>query len=316
METPFGSIDVRDAHAHFFSHHFFTALASQSPLARDHPRPIERVGEVTGWTMPPEGPADLADVWVEELGKRGVSSALLIASIPGDEASIAAAVAAHPTHIHGGFMVDPTAEDAVTRVAAAFDDKKLRIACLFPAMHRFSIAETDKVRAIAALAAERPRTAVFVHFGALSVGVRGRLGLPSRFDLRYSNPVDLHALASEIEGASFIIPHFGAGMFREALMVARLCPNVYLDTSSSNAWIDFTPGVKDLADVFKRALDVVGPKRLLFGTDSSFFPRGWNEGVFKGQCEAMAQAGVTNDDARLVLGDNLARLLDVKNSRG
>ena len=37
-----------------------------------------------------------------------------------------------------------------------------------------------------------------------------------------------------------IIPHFGAGLFREALMVADLCPNVLLDTSSSNGWIKYS----------------------------------------------------------------------------
>jgi len=30
--------------------------------------------------------------------------------------------------------------------------------------------------------------AVFVHCGALKVGIRQKLGLPSPFDMRYSNP--------------------------------------------------------------------------------------------------------------------------------
>jgi hypothetical protein len=66
----------------------------------------------------------------------------------------------------------------------------------------------------------------------------------------------------------FVVPHFGAGYFREALMLADLCPNVYLDTASSNSWIKYE-GL-ELKTVFRRALDVVGPGRLLFGTDSSF----------------------------------------------
>ncbi len=52
----------------------------------------------------------------------------------------------------------------------------------------------------------------------------------------------------------FIIPHFGAGMFREALMAADTCPNIHLDTSSSNSWIRYTPGLT-LDAVFKTALD-------------------------------------------------------------
>ena len=53
-------------------------------------------------------------------------------------------------------------------------------------------------------------------------------------------------------------------------MLADLCPNVYLDTSSTNSWMRYE--ALDLKTVFRRALAVAGPERLLFGTDSSFFP--------------------------------------------
>jgi uncharacterized protein len=54
-----------------------------------------------------------------------------------------------------------------------------------------------------------------------------------------------------------VIPHFGAGYFREALMVADLCPNVYLDTSSSNGWMRYQTEDLDLARVFRKALEVL-----------------------------------------------------------
>ena len=88
------------------------------------------------------------------------------------------------------------------------------------------------------------------------------------------------------------MPHFGAGMFREALMLADGCANVYFDTSSSNAWMRYTPGLT-LAEVFRTALKVTGPERLLFGTDSSWFPRGWQAGVLAAQVEALDAAGAT-----------------------
>ena len=53
-----------------------------------------------------------------------------------------------------------------------------------------------------------------------------------------------------------MVPHFGAGYFREALMLADLCPNVYLDTSSSNSWVRYE-GL-DLKTVFQRALESWG----------------------------------------------------------
>ena len=53
-----------------------------------------------------------------------------------------------------------------------------RAMCLFPAMHRFSI-QDERARRLFDVAAATPGTAVFVHCGVLSVGVRKKLGLPS-----------------------------------------------------------------------------------------------------------------------------------------
>src|SRR5205814_8791921 len=145
---------------------------------------------------------------------------------------------------------------------------------------------------------------VFVHCGVLTVGVRKKLGLPSLFDMRYSDPIDLHEVALRYPKLNFVIPHFGAGYFREALMLADLCPNVYLDTSSTNSWMRYE-GL-DMKTVFRRALDTVGAGRLLFGTDSSFFPRGWNYAVYEAQTRAMLDLGVSGSDARMIIEGNLA----------
>jgi len=312
--TPFGDLEVFDAHTHFFSHKFFETLTGQSPQFGKEPNAIERAGALTGWTMPPRDPAELAAVWASELDHHGVSGALMIASVPGDEESVAAAVAAFPDRIAGAFMFDPTKPDAESRARRAFDDLGLRVVCLFPAMHHYSMAENEGARAVAALASERPGTAVFVHCGALSVGARKKLGLPSLFDMRRSNPLDIYRLAAEFSKTKFIIPHFGAGMFRETMMLADLCPNVYVDTSSANKWMRYEaapPAQFDLSTVFKRALDVVGSERLLFGTDSSFFPRGWVASVFDAQIDALSQTGVNKEQARAIFGGSLRRLLNL-----
>ena len=310
--TPFGSLEVFDAHTHFFSRRFFETLIKQSPQLSAESNAIERAAEMTGWTMPPLDPAELAAIWKSEFDRHGVSGALMIASVPGDEESVAAAVAAFPDRIAGAFMFDPTKPDAETRARRAFDDLGLRVVCLFPAMHHYSVAENEGVRAVVAAASEKPGTAVFVHCGALSVGVRKKLGLPSAFDLRRSNPLDIYRLAAEFPKTNFIVPHFGAGMFRETMMLADLCPNVYVDTSSTNKWMKYEAAPVDLPLVFKRALDVVGHERLLFGTDSSFFPRGWIASVFDAQVEALDEIGASEEQARAIFGGNLRRLLNLE----
>ena len=132
---------------------------------------------------------------------------------------------------------------------------------------------------------------MFVHCGVLSVGVRKKLGLPSPFDLRLGDPLAVAALASRYPTCRSIIPHFGAGLFREALMAADQCANIHLDTSSSNSWMKYHPGLT-LEGVFRQALAVAGPDRLLFGTDSSFFPRGWQQPVHDAQLAALDAIGV------------------------
>jgi predicted TIM-barrel fold metal-dependent hydrolase len=118
---------------------------------------------------------------------------------------------------------------------------------------------------------------VFVHCGVISVGVRGKLGLPSPFDLRLGDPLALASVAAAYPSVPVIVPHFGAGRFQEALMAADQCATIHFDTSSSNGWMKYYPGLT-LDAVFRQALAVVGPRRLLFGTDSSFFPRGGRAG--------------------------------------
>lgn len=307
--TPFGSLEILDAHCHLFSHRFFTTLAGQSPQLSQLPDPVSRIGELTGWVMPPNDPARLGAAWKDELDRHEVQAALLIASVPNDEESVAAAVAADPDRLAGAFMFDPTRPDAEARARRAFDEFGLRVACLFPAMHHFSITECEGVRAVASLAAARPGTAVFVHCGALSVGVRKKLQLPSPFDIRRGNPLELCRVTAEFARARFIVPSFGAGLFRETMLLADLCPNVYVDTSSSNKWMAYEAAPVDLAVIFKRALAVLGPERLLFGTDSSFFPRGWNAEIFHTQINALLEAGISEEQAQAILGGNLRRLL-------
>src|SRR5262245_2569850 len=309
--TPFGDLEVFDAHTHFFSHKFFETLIWQSPQLGKVSNAIERAAEITGWTMPPRDSADLAAIWTSDFDRHGVSGALMMASVPGDEESVAAAVEAFPNRIAGAFMFDPTKPDAESRARRAFDDLGLRVVCLFPAMHHYSVAENESVRAIAALSSERPGAAVFVHCGALSVGVRKKLGLPSLFDMRRSNPLDVYRLAAEFPKTKFIIPHFGAGMFRETMMLADLCPNVFVDTSSSNRWMNYEAAPVDLPMIFKRALSVVGHDRLLFGTDSSFFPRGWHASVFDAQVGALGEIGASEAQARAIFGSNIRRLLNL-----
>ena len=297
---------LNDAHCHFFSAAFFDALMAE--LVRTGQRqagtPTGTLSQALAWEMP-GAPEQLADRWVAELDRHGVTRIALIASTPGDEVSVAAAVARHPSRLVGFFMLNAAAPDAVDRAARALGDLGLRGICLFPAAHDFRL--NDDVVARLFEVAEATGGAVFAHCGVLSMGVRKRLGLQSSFDLRLGDPLALARVAARFPGVPTIIPHFGSGFLREALMAVDSCPNIYLDTSSSNGWVRYHPRLT-LDEVFRRALDVAGPDRLLFGTDSSFFPRGWQRAILDEQKAIVSRLGVSQDEEEKIFGGNFERL--------
>ena len=300
-----------DSHCHFFSSRFLEILTKDiADFSGD-----DRAGAAAarlGWDAP--GTAEvLADRWAAELDRHGVSRSALIASIPGDETSVATAVARHPSRFVGFVMFNPLVPDVPARLARALGEQRFRVVALFPAMHRYRL-DDEAVRPVF----ETARThgaAVFVHCGVLSVGVRKKLGLPSPFDLRLGDPLAVAALALGYPSVPVIIPHFGAGLFREALMAADQCANIHLDTSSSNSWMKYHPGLT-LEAVFRQAVSVTGPERLLFGTDSSFFPRGWQVPVHQAQLAALDAAGVGAEDRVKILGGNFDRLFPVASTTG
>jgi uncharacterized protein len=288
---------INDAHCHFFSSRFLELLAPDTGGA-------ESISQRLQWD-PPKTAAELGDRWLAELERHGVSRTALIASVPGDAASVAEAVAHHPDRFVGFFMHNPMAPGADILLARALKELHMRAICLFPAMHGYHL-DDERVEMVFRAATEHGAT-VFAHCGLLTVGVRAKLGLPSRFDLRLGDPLALGKMALAFPDVPVIVPHFGAGFFREALMAADQCPTIHFDTSSSNSWIRFDGGLS-LEGVFKSALSVVGATRLLFGTDSSWFPRGWQQGIYEEQQRIMGTLGVSVADRTAIFAGNFDRL--------
>ena len=87
-----------------------------------------------------------------------------------------------------------------------------------------------------------------------------RLGLPTLFhcgDEELTLPDDIGPLAERCPEATIILGHAG-GYFHgdDAITWARRCPNLVIETSA-------TPDLR----VLKRALDELGPHRVIFGSD-------------------------------------------------
>ena len=294
---------INDAHCHFFSARFFETLGLQI-TPHQSGDPAVSIPESLGWD-PPGRAETLADRWVAELDSHGITRAAIMASVPGDEASISAAVHRHPDRFVGMTMLDPTVAGATARVKRTLEANELRCVCLFPAMHGYELTH-EAVEPVFSAAAEAGG-AVFVHCGVLTVGVRRKLRLATHVNVRAGDPLALTSLASQYPSVPVVIPHFGAGFLRESLMAADLCPNIYLDTSSSNSWLKYHPGLT-LTQVFQQAIETLGPERLLFGTDSSFFPRGWQRTVLETQLSILDALKITPTARHAILADNFDRI--------
>jgi hypothetical protein len=73
----------------------------------------------------------------------------------------------------------------------------------------------------------------------------------------------------------------------------------------------YYPGLT-LDAVFRQAVQVAGADRLLFGTDSSFFPRGWQRPIHEAQLRAMDAAGVDGKAREKILAGNFQRLFPLE----
>jgi predicted TIM-barrel fold metal-dependent hydrolase len=143
---------------------------------------------------------------------------------------------------------------------------------------------------------------VLVHFGPLSGG--GGIAYS-----RNINPLVLHDVAKGFPTVPFVVPHFGCGYPTELLHLCWACENVYVDTSGNNEWMRWMIPELTLPELFRRFRETVGAGRIVFGTDSSHFPRGFVARYVEEQLRACRSVGFTEEEVAAVFAGNARRLL-------
>ena len=56
-------------------------------------------------------------------------------------------------------------------------------------------------------------------------------------------------------------------------------------------------------------LDAVGPERVLYGSDSTVFPRGYRSNVLQEQMEILSRLDLTDEARAAIMGGNARRVL-------
>ena len=300
---------IFDSHLHFFTREVIRFYSQQSAEFRQLKDPTDCVAKKLGISPPPVKPQELAKLWANELDRHKVSRALLFGSVLGEQSSIEKAVKMFPDRFVGFQMVDPT-DPAILEIVKDIASKKLRGLLLFPALHHFFPDDSSCLEIFEL--ARKFKLIVFVHIGTLKILIQEKLGGISQTIQQFGDPQRLGKVLRTFPEVPFIVPHFGGGQLEGLIEPARETRNLYLDTSSSNSWLQQNSKFSSLKALFENILEekAFGSERLLFGTDSTVFPRGWRRDIYETQREALTHLGVTSSDLDLILNDNLEKLIN------
>jgi len=294
-------IEVVDAHAHFFTASTLKAWSLRGRTREGFEQRTRSRTDMTSIELPDES-TDVAQQWVDEMDKYGITA---MGFMVGAEAydDFLEAKARFPGRLMGYANINPNDSEAAEKVDKAARDGLQGIK-LYPSSWS-ELRTYDAACYPVYEAALKNRFPVFLHFG-ITIG--------GQADLRHGNPLDIQVPSRDFPDLNFVIAHFGAGFFRELLLLQYQADNIYMDSSGSNSWMRYLPYDLDIRKIFERAISTGGAEKVIFGTDSTFFPRGFRINILEQQYEAVRSlsegpdAIVSEEDIDAIFRGNILRL--------
>ncbi len=254
------------------------------------------------WTFPdphpPLPPEKAAQRWNEEALKFNLERIVFVTG--GGNETLSAVLAPYQERLSGFAHHSPEEEGSTLKLKEAVTRHGLKGYKIFAPFIQKPLA--DKSFKAIWDTAERHNLPVLIHFGILGGGG----GVASGVNI---SPLSLEPVAKAYPNVPFIVPHFGCGYVRDLLQLSWACANVYVDTSGNNEWMRWYPYPLTLQDLFRRFYETVGPTRIIFGSDSSWFPRGFAHRYLDDQLRACLQLGLAPEAVDLIFGGNARRIL-------
>ncbi len=288
---------VYDAHCHFFTYQGMErrakAFGVETPeeMAKVYE---ERIGRK--FVLPPKKHEDFVEMWVREMDAKGLDKALMLPDW-NDYSFVETATKMYPDRFVPFVMVNPTEENAMEFVREAYSKLDIRGMKLYPPLHYYHAYE-DFMTPFYEFAQDHEMLITY-HMG-ISVGASA--------DLRYMNPSDISPVARDYPKINFAFAHFATGYLRELLFLMYHVKNVYAETSSSNRWMEFLPYDITLHDVFQKVINASSVDNIIFGTDSTMFPRGWRKPIFQWQLAVVNEIGLNKEAIDKIFYKNLERI--------
>jgi hypothetical protein len=209
----------------------------------------------------------------------------------------AAWIREHPDRLSAFAAVQPAAGDlALDTVRRALDKGLIGIGELKAPVQGFSYQDETWCKIVElAIEAQVP----------LNLHVTDPVATPPNAPARPTPLEEFLALARDFPEARFILAHFGGGLpfYELNPAVQKALCNVLYDTAA--APLLYRP------EITRRVVDLVGAKRVLFGTDYPLLthPRETREPEFAKSLRDLRAAGLTIEELDAVLGENAAEVL-------
>ena len=242
-----------------------------------------------------------ADRWAEEVKRYGLRAVGFVTG--GGNENLAMVIKRHPDIFVGfahNYLFGENAAEELRR--AVTEDGMKGYKLLAPMLD--APVEDESAYPVWEVCAELD-IPVLIHFGIQGSG--GGIAWHENI-----NPLKLHNIAKDFPEVTFVVPHFGCAWIRETLQLCWACGNVCVDTSGSNQWVKWVDGDWDTKRLFRKYMETIGPERIIFGTDSSYFPRGFAEPYIQQQIRDVRELNYREEDVQLIFGGNAARLFKIE----
>lgn len=294
---------VLDFHVHFVT----PPRGSGGRIATDPNKPMTYSQRQYRWMLeawdfpnpePTPDPPEVLKLWLGEIDRYNLDGVVFVTG-PGAE-FMAEAQRQHPDKIYGFSHVSPDDPDAVQILKRDLDEYGLKgYKCFGPL---FELPMDDRrYWPLWELLAERRRP-VLIHYGVLGGG--GGIVFHPRM-----SPLTVAPVARAFPELPIVVPHFGAGYWGDLLQLGWANENVFVDSSGSNQWIRWMPYPLTLGDLVRKAYETFGPERVIFATDSQYFPRGFAVRYLQDFVRECAYANIPDTAVRRMLHGNAWDLL-------
>jgi predicted TIM-barrel fold metal-dependent hydrolase len=274
---------IIDGHSHMFTKSMFGKLPPNIP---------ERFKKMQEHTV-----EDNTKAWISAMDRLGIEKTVFMSTSRLNKDFIE--FIGSSDRLVGFAKMNPTASDAI-KVLKEEIEAGMKGVKLYASEGEFDVGSKDAYPFYKHC--EENQIPITIHFGVT-------IGFSS--DLRTGNPLLISKALKDFPELKFTIAHFGAGFFREVLMLRYKQPNLSVDTSGTNNWLAHQDSNLTLKDVFRKSIEVFTTEGLIYGSDTTIFPDGYRDHILKQQTDILKELDLSKADQEKIMYGNAKRIFGI-----